>query len=102
MAAAKDAALAEFLDFCAKTKEVGLLAERVDAASAADLENISHCFTVKAATAFQRRHGVFARSCAMAMRIVHAGKSKYYAAFTPSATLRQRVYGGLQPRKQAT
>jgi len=80
MAAAKDAELAEFIDLCVETRELDLLAGRVDTAAPADLENISHYVTEKAAAALGRRHGVSAAKlrCAMAMRILDAGKSKYY------------------------
>lgn len=82
MAAAEDAALADFMDLCVQTKEIDLLAARVDATAAADMESVSHYFSEKAATALARRHGLSSAKlrCAMAMRIVDAGKSKYYDA----------------------
>jgi len=80
MVAAKDAEMAQFMDLCVETRELDLLAERIDAADAAELENISHYFTEKAAVALPRSHGLSAAKlrCAMAMRVLGAGKSKYY------------------------
>jgi len=57
-----------FIELCVETREIDLLAERVDAADAPDLESISHYVTERAARL----------RCAMAMRILDAGKSKYY------------------------
>jgi uncharacterized Zn finger protein len=82
MAAAKDAEVAQFIEICVETRELDLLADRVDVAAAGDLEGISHYVTEKAATALEPRHMVPAAKlrCAMAMRVLDAGKSKYYAA----------------------
>jgi hypothetical protein len=80
MAAAKDAELAEFIDLCVEARELDQLAGRIDTAAPAELESISHYVTEKAAAALERRHGVAAAKvhCAMAMRVLGAGKSKYY------------------------
>jgi len=82
MAAARDGELSLCIDLCVEMKEIDLLAERVDAAVSADLESISHYTTEKAAAVLERQHGPLAAKlyCAMAMRIVDAGKSKYYSA----------------------
>lgn len=82
MTAARSGELGQFIDLCVETRETDLLAERVDQASAADLERISHYVTEKAAAALQDGHAplVAKLRCAMAMRIVDAGKSKYYDA----------------------
>jgi len=95
MAAAKNAELSQFLDLCAKTRELDLLAERVDAAAAEDLEGISHYFTEKAATALEREHGLTAAKlrCAMAMRILDAGKSRYYPAALEHLRMARKLYG---------
>jgi hypothetical protein len=95
MAAAGDGELSRFINLCVETREVDLLAGRVDTACAADLENISHYVTEKAATALERRHGLSAAKlrCAMAMRILDAGKSKYYTEALEHLRAARDIYG---------
>ncbi len=95
MTAAKDADLAGFMDLCVETKEIDLLAKQIDAAAATDLENISHFFSEKAAKALQRKHGATAARlrCAMAMRILDAGKSKYYDAALEHLRIAKNLHG---------
>ena len=95
MAAAKDAELAGFIDLCVETKELDLLAERIDTAAPAELESISHYATQKAAAALERRHGVAAAKvhCALAMRILDAGKSKYYPHALEHLRAARDLYG---------
>ncbi len=97
MAAAKDAELADFMDLCVETKETDRLAERIEAASEEDLESVSHYFSEKAATALEPRHAAAAARlrCAMAMRIVDAGKSKYYDAALEHLLTARDLYGKL-------
>jgi len=105
MAAAKDAELAQFIELCVQTRELDLLAERVEAAAAAELESISHYFTEKAATALEREYGLTAAKlhCAMAMRILDAGKSKYYPAALEHLQMARDLYvkGGQEPAWQS-
>jgi uncharacterized Zn finger protein len=60
-----------------------------------DLESISHYATEKAATALARYHEVFAAKlrCAMAMRILDAGKSKYYSYALEHLQAARDLYG---------
>ncbi|MDD4890520.1 MAG: hypothetical protein PHU85_11385 [Phycisphaerae bacterium] len=105
MAAAKDAELAQFIELCVQTRELDLLAERVDAIAAEELEGISHYSTEKAATSLEPRHGLAAAKLryAMAMRILDAGKSKYYPAALEHLRAARDLYGkgGQEPAWQS-
>lgn len=80
MLAAEGAQLADFIALCVATRELDLLAERVDSEDPASLEQITHHVTEDAAAALERAHGLTSARvyCALAMRTLGAGKSKYY------------------------
>ncbi|HEO71269.1 MAG TPA: hypothetical protein ENN80_08395 [Candidatus Hydrogenedentes bacterium] len=77
---AKRTSLSGFIEICAKTKEWGILADHVDAVTREDLEGVSHYVTEKAVKGLARGHALAAAKvyAALGMRIVKAGKSKYY------------------------
>jgi hypothetical protein len=93
------------MELCVETREIELLAGRVDAAAVADLEGISHYFTEKAAMALERQHGLSAAKlrCAMATRILDAGKSKYYDAALDHLRIARDLYSkhGQEPMWQS-
>ena len=95
MVAAKSASLADYIDLCVETKELDLLAERVSTAAPGDLEGISHYVTEKAAAVLKQRHGVLAAKihCALALRILDAGKSKYYRHALDQLRAAKDLYG---------
>ena len=74
--------LGSLVELLLETKEIERLADLVGRTSDAALEDESHYVTEPAAKALERAHpGVAARLWrAQGMRIVNAGKSKYYAA----------------------
>lgn len=80
MEAARRTSFSGFIEICAKTKEWDLLARHVDAATREELESVSHYVTEKAVKGLARGHALAtAKVCAaLGMRIVKAGKSKYY------------------------
>jgi hypothetical protein len=80
MEVAKRTSLSGFIEICAKTKEWGILARHVDAVTREELESVSHYVTEKAVKGLARGHALAAAKvyAALGMRIVKAGKSKYY------------------------
>jgi hypothetical protein len=82
MDAAEQGHLGSLIELWLSTKEIGRLAERLDRASDTQLENLSHYVTEPAAECLAKTHpGVAAKVFrALCMRIIDAGKSKYYAA----------------------
>lgn len=86
-------------------KEIGRLAERLDRASDAELENLSHYVSEPAAERLAKTHpGVAAKVFrALCMRIVDAGKSKYYDAALSNLEKAKQCYrsAGLDARWEA-
>jgi tetratricopeptide (TPR) repeat protein len=80
MAAAGKADLGDFISLCVKTEEWERLAARVHSAKPAELETLSHYCTEPAAKGLAKRDMLAAAKLyrALALRIVNAGKSKYY------------------------
>ncbi len=80
MAAADRAGLGQFISLCVKAKEWERLAQRVHSAHPAELEAFSHYCTEPAAKGLVKRDALAAARLyqALGMRIVNAGKSKYY------------------------
>ncbi|MBN2562235.1 MAG: hypothetical protein JXQ75_15025 [Phycisphaerae bacterium] len=78
---AEKADLWGFIDICVETKEWQRLADRVLAVDHEELESLSHYVTEKAASGLARRHPAAAAKIyrALALRILKAGKSKYYS-----------------------
>lgn len=82
MEAAGHGELRSLIELWLSAKETGRLVERLERASDAELEGLSHYVTEPAAELLAKSHpGVAARVFrALCMRIVGAGKSKYYYA----------------------
>ena len=80
MEVAKRTSLSGFIEICTKTKEWGILARHIDAVTREELESVSHYVTEKAVKGLARGHALAAAEvyAALGMRIVKAGKSKYY------------------------
>ena len=78
--AARKGALSDFMEICVKTRERDILAERIDSVKHEDLEHISHYVTEKAAKILTKTYPHTAAKIhrALGMRLVKAGKSKYY------------------------
>lgn len=81
MAAANQADLGEFVSLCVKAKEWERLARRVHSAKGEELESLSHYCTEPAAKGLAKNDALAAAKLyrAMGLRIVNAGKSKYYS-----------------------
>lgn len=77
---AKSNSLSAFIEICVKSKEWDRLAERIASAKHENLEGISHYVTEPASKGLARRHPEAAAKVyrALGLRIVIAGKSKYY------------------------
>src|SRR5205807_9307456 len=80
MAAADKADLGEFVSLCVKAKEWVRLARRVHSATGEELETLSHYCTEPAAKGLAKKDALAAAKLyrALGLRIVDAGKSKYY------------------------
>lgn len=80
MAAAEQGALDSIVELWLDAKEIGRLAERLGRASDTELESLSHYVTEPAAERLARTHPEVAAKVfrALCIRIVDAGKSKYY------------------------
>ena len=94
MQEAENASLGGFIDLCVDTKEWERLATRTVAIDNEELESLSHYVTEKAAKGLVRRHPeAVAKMCrALAMRILKAGKSKYYAFALEHLRTAKRLY----------
>jgi tetratricopeptide (TPR) repeat protein len=77
---AKRTSLSGFIAICVKTKEWDILARRVDTVTRETLEGEGHYVMERAAKGLARGHALAAARvyAALGMRIVKAGKSKYY------------------------
>jgi uncharacterized Zn finger protein len=86
-----------FIEICVETKEWEQLATRVVAAAHEQLESISHYVTEKAAQGLARKHPPAAAQIyrALAMRILKAGKSKYYSFALEHLRTAKRLYDKL-------
>lgn len=82
MAGADKAGLGDFLALCVKAQEWQRLAGRVHSAKSAELENLSHYCTEPAAKGLAKKEPLAAAKLyrALGLRILNAGKSKYYDA----------------------
>jgi Family of unknown function (DUF6880) len=105
MAAAEQGDLGSIIELWLSAKEIVRLAERLDRASDTQLERLSHYSTEPAAERLSRTHpGVAARVFrALCMRIIDAGKSKYYDAALSNLEKAQKCYlsAGLDTQWQA-
>ena len=92
--AAKGADLHSVMELLVESKEMGRLAELVRDTTDVALENISHYATDPAAMKLEKPHPELAARLwrAQAMRIVDAGKSKYYEAAAANLERARRCY----------
>ena len=86
-----------FIDICVETKEWPRLANRVLAVDHEELERLSHYVTEKAASGLARKYPAAAAKIyrALAMRILRAGKSKYYSFALAHLRRARRLYAKL-------
>jgi uncharacterized Zn finger protein len=80
MAAAEKAGLGDFVSLCVKAKEWERLGRRVHSATGEEMESLSHYCTEPAAKVLTKKDALAAAKLyrALGLRIVNAGKSKYY------------------------
>jgi hypothetical protein len=92
--AAKGADLHSVMELMVETKETERLAELVRVTNDVALENLSHYATEPAAMKLEKPHPELAARLwrAQAMRIVDAGKSKYYEAAAANLERARRCY----------
>jgi uncharacterized Zn finger protein len=81
IAAADKADLGGFVSLCVKAREWERLARRVHSATGEELESLSHYCTEPAAKGLAKKDALAAAKLhrALGLRIVNAGKSKYYS-----------------------
>jgi hypothetical protein len=93
-AATAQASLYSLIGLLAETKETGRLADLVDRSSDCELEQVSHYALEPAARMLEKTHaGGAARLWrATGMRIVNAGKSRYYQAALQNFEQARRCY----------
>jgi hypothetical protein len=105
MDAAEQGDLDSVIELWLAAKEIGRLAERLDRTSDAELESLSHYATEPAAERLAKTHpGVAAKVFrALCIRVVDAGKSKYYAAALSNLEKAKNCYlrAGLDAQWQA-
>jgi len=96
MAAAAGASLGKFISLCVKTKEWERLSQRVHSAKPVELEALSHYCTEPAAKALAKKDPLAAAKLyrALALRILSAGKSKYYDAALDHFEKARNLYCG--------
>jgi tetratricopeptide (TPR) repeat protein len=96
MAAAASANLGEFISLCVRAKEWGRLAQRVHSAKPVELEALSHYCTEPAAKALAKKDPLAAGRLyrALGLRILGAGKSKYYDAALDHFEKARNLYCG--------
>jgi hypothetical protein len=80
MAAADKADLGNFIPLCVKAKEWDRLVQRVHSAKSHELEALSHYCTEPAANGLVKKDAIAAAKLyrALGLRVVNAGKGKYY------------------------
>jgi hypothetical protein len=105
MDAAEQGGLESVIELWVGAKEVGRLAERLERTSDAKIEGLSHYVTEPAAERLTKTHpGVAAKVFrALCMRIIDAGKSKYYDAALSNLEKAKNCYqrAGLDAQWQA-
>jgi hypothetical protein len=105
MEAAEHGDLDSLIELWLSAKEIGRLAERLDRASDRELVKLSHYVTEPAAERLANTHpGVAAKVFrALCVRIIDAGKSKYYDAALSNLEKAQKCYlsAGLDAQWQA-
>jgi tetratricopeptide (TPR) repeat protein len=96
MAVAAGARLGEFISLCVKAKEWERLAHRVHSAKPLELEALSHYCTEPAAKALAKKDPLAAAKLyrALGLRILNAGKSRYYDAALDHFEKARKLYCG--------
>ena len=94
MTAANKAGLGNFISLCVKAKEWGRLAQRVHSTRPTELEALSHYCTEPAAEGLTKKDSLAAAKLyrALGLRIVNAGKSKYYREALDHFAKARRLY----------
>lgn len=102
LTAAAGGSLSGYMDLCAKSKEWHALAEKILATTTAALEKISHFSSEPAAGGLARRHPEAAARlyAALCLRIINAGKSRYYAAALRNLQSAKECYRRSQQARQ--
>jgi hypothetical protein len=96
MAVAAGAGLGEFISLCVRAKEWERLGQRVHSAKPVELEALSHYCTEPAANALAKKNPLAAAKLyrALGLRILGAGKSKYYDAALDHFEKARKLYCG--------
>ncbi|HRY52173.1 MAG TPA: hypothetical protein P5186_29445 [Candidatus Paceibacterota bacterium] len=96
MAVAEKADLGNFIPLCVKAKEWDRLAQRIHSAKPAELEALSHYSTEPAAKGLAKKDALAAAKLyrALGLRIVNAGKSKYYGEALAHLAKARDLYNG--------
>ena len=106
MEATADADLHSLIELLLATKEVDRLADLVRQTDDVELEDLSHYTTEPVAKKFEKSHPDLAARLwrAQGMRIINAGKSKYYTAALSNFQRAKRCFerAGLTARWEAT
>jgi hypothetical protein len=94
MAASERASLSTLIELWLKLKEIERLADRLNRASDRELEGLSHYTTEPAAKRLVKTHPATAAKVfrAMCVRILNAGKSKYYDAALANIAAARKCY----------
>jgi hypothetical protein len=98
MEVADSANLDDAIGLWLETREIGRLAERLKSTPAATLEGLSHYVTEPAARRLSKTHPVIAAAvyAALGMRILGAGKSRYYVHALDHLLAAKRCYRAAQ------
>jgi len=96
MTASEKGELGSLIELWLGAKEIGRLAERLDCASNTQIESLSHYVTEPAAERLAKTHPDIAAKVfrALCMRIIDAGKSKYYNAALSNLEKARTCYQG--------
>jgi uncharacterized Zn finger protein len=94
MEASERASLSSLIELWLSVKEIERLADRLNRASDHELERLSHYATEPAAKRLMRTHPATAAKVfrAMCVRILKAGKSKYYDAALANIEAARKCY----------
>ena len=97
MAAADKADLGNYIPLCVKAKEWDRLAQRIHSAKPAELAALSHYCTESAAKGLAKKDALAAAKLyrALGLRIVNAGKSKYYGEALEHFAKARDLYCGI-------
>jgi hypothetical protein len=94
MKASEQANLSSLIELWLSVKEIGRLVDRLNRASDRELEGLSHYATEPAAKRLERTHPAIAAKVfrALCVRILNAGKSRYYDAALANIKAARKCY----------